>query len=432
MKIKYNNFLIIVPIFILIASVMSYLNYINEVKEIKWGMQTKAKSIEIPSRIFIEEMLKKQKLSEILENIKPKFQNILNYNQAKRFYISQDGHILLDTDSKTNANNLSLPKNLKTTTLSEAYLKNELHIISIHSPIKNTKQNTILSIEVDNTDFIERIDEAFKEIFYVMIIATILGLITSYILSKIVTNKIYALNNNAKAIASGNYSRNSYIGSIHEFTDLGDTLNIVKSIMKEIVFKTKNTIVEEEKFRSDDDLVNTYNDVLFDSKKDTVNNINIAINSIGYPEAGYFFDSFSSSGKLSAYIAKIEEQSSSVDTLLKANAAQKYISSKINDLDVQKLQKIFNLSYLEFLSVDENNLLHSQKIVNENIKDSTIDLNDNLIHLICKDSSLVEKELNIYIQNYPELNIEDIAKDIPSIFTDVVGEIFIMIQKSTT
>jgi len=432
MKIKYNNFLIIVPIFLLIALVMSYLNYTNEVKEIKWGIETKAKSISIPSRIFIEYMLQEKNFSDVLVDVKPKFENILKYNLAQRFYISVNQKVILDTDDEKSTDSFTIPDNLDKSILSDVFIKNNLHLITIHTPINGTKPNTILSIEVDNTDFFKRIDDAFNEIIFTVIFAFILGVVTSYLLSRIVTTKIFALNTHAKAIASGNYSHNSYMGSIHEFTDLGDTLNIVKSIMKEIVFKTKNIIVEEEKFRSDEDLVNTYNQVLFDSKKSSLNGVDIFVNFIGYPQAGFFFDSLSDSGKLYAYIAKIENEQASIDTLIKANAAQRYISSKIqkNSLDLSKLVNLFNINYLKFIYIDEDYMLHSYEISNGVEKKSVINLEDGSVHLICEENSSIEKILQVYIQNYKELSIEDISNDVPNIFSDGVNEIFILAQKN--
>jgi len=432
MKIKYNNFLIIVPIFILIALVMSYLNYINEVKEIKWGIETKAKSIAIPSKIFIEHMLQEKKFSDVIVDVKPKFENILKYNQAQRFYISVDKKIILDTDDEKGTDTLTIADNLDKTVLSDVFIKNSMNLITIHTPISGAEANTVLSIEVDNTDFFKRIDDAFIEIIFTVVIASILGVITSYILSKIVTTKIFSLNAHAKAIASGNYSHNSYMGSIHEFTDLGDTLNIVKSIMKEIIFKTKNIIVEEEKFRSDEDLINTYNKVLFDSKKSSLNGIDIFINSIGNPEAGFFFDSLSDFTKLYAYIARVENEQTSIDTLIKANAAQKYISSKIkkNSLDLLKLVKLFNINYLKFISIDENDMLHSYEVINGVEKESVINLKDGSVYLICEENSSIEKILQVYIQNYKELSIEDISEDVPNLFSYGVNEIFILAQKN--
>jgi len=432
MKIKYNNFLIIVPIFLLIASVMSYLNYINEVKEIRWGIESKAKSISIPSRVFIEHMLKEKKLSDVLVDIKPKFENILKYNQAQRLYISQNQKVLLDTATAEDSKPFTISSSLDKSIISEMFTKNNLHLVTIHTPINGAEPNTILSIEVDNTDFFKRIDEAFTEIIFTIMVALILGIITSYILSRIVTTKIYALNTHAKAIASGSYSHNSYMGSIHEFTDLGDTLNIVKSIMKEIVYKTKNIIVEEEKFRSDEDLVNTYDRALFDTNKSSINGVDVSINTIGHQKTGYFFDSLSSGGKLYAYIATVENETSSIETLLKANSAQRYISSKIlkDNLEILKLVKIFNLTYLKFISIDENYILNSYEIVNGVEKKSSINLEDGSVELICIDNSSIEKVLAVYIENYQELNIEDISKDASNLFSDGVNEIFILAQRN--
>ena len=432
MKIKYNNFLIITPLFFTIALAMSYLNYIDEVREIKWGIESKAKSIAIPSSIFIEYMLKAEDLSKVLEEVKPKFENILHYNQAQRFYISQGKHILLDTAPEKSSNELIIPDNLKDTIVSEMYTKNNRQQITIHTPIEGASVNTVLSVEVDNTAFFKQIDEAFYEMIYSIIFISILGLITSYILSRIVTGKIYALNKDAHAIATGNYSHNSYIGNIREFTDLGDTLNIMKSIMKEIIFKAKNIIIKEDKFRSDEELLNTYNKAFSSSKKVSIGEIELAINSIGYPEIGYFFDCFVFSGKIYAYMAKAEIRDSSLETILITDAAQRYILYKVQkqSFDILQVKQIFKLDYFEFISIDENALLHASKTVNGKILESNIKMKDDIVHLICNENSPIERELRIYIENYQELSIGELSADILKLFPSRTSELFVMVQKS--
>jgi len=430
MKIKYNNFLIIVPIFILIASVMSYLNYMNEVKEIKWGMQTKAKSFAIPSKIFIEEMLKKQQLDDVLEEIKPKIENILGYKQALRFYISKNQEILFDTADTKLEENFKIVQNIKKPLLGDVFSKGGKSRLSVHVPLENAGADLILSVETDVTDFTNRMDEAFTEIMYTIIVSAFFGFLTSYILSKIVTAKIYALNNYAKAISSGNYHHSSDIGKIHEFADLGDTLDILKSIMKEIVSKTKNIIIEDEKFRSDDDLIHTYHEVLYAPSKSTLKGITISINTLGYPEVGYFFKSFIHKDKLFAYLGKVNEEITSIETILKADAAQKYLMSKIqsNALELKKFEKMFNLNYLELIEVNKNSL-HLDRLSEGIESKKSIDLKKGRIHLVCSENSLVKNRLTDYIQNYPKLSINDIIVDLPSLFANKANEVCVMIQK---
>lgn len=434
MKIKYNNFLIITPIFFTIALVMSYLSYMNEVKEIRWGIESKAESIAIPSRIFIEHMLKEKTIDTVVEELKPKFANILKYNQAQRFYITENKHILLDTSSDKITDEVGVPTQLTTSTISEPYVKNNRQQVTIHMPISGSAANTVLSIEVDNTAFFKQIDDAFSTMIFSIILISILGLITSYILSRIVTEKIYELNKDAHAIASGNYAHNSYIGNIREFTDLGDTLNIMKSIMKEIIFKTKNIIIEEEKFRSDEDLVNTYNNTLLSTKLVSINGIDVCISSIGTLEEGCFFDCFYSANTIFAYIAKAKSGTSAIETALSANATQRYIESKVtnDELDISKLQSIFNLDYLEFISIDEHALLHNSKIIAGKIKQSEKQIKENTTHLVCQAGSLIEKELKIYLENYQELSLENISTDISKLFPSKVSELFILVKRGPT
>ena len=191
MKIKYNNFLIITPIFLAISLVMALLNYSNEHTEVNWGLKTKADAISTPSRIFIEHMLQKESLSNVLRDVEPKLDRVLHYSQANRFYISQDDKILLDTQEQKEKT--VILKEIKDTQVSSIYTKNGHAQVVVHTPIKGAPNNTYLSVEIDADDAAEQLHTAIYEMIFTVLIISMMGLISAYILSKIVTAKILSL-----------------------------------------------------------------------------------------------------------------------------------------------------------------------------------------------------------------------------------------------
>ena len=430
MKIKYNNFFIITPIFLTISLVMALLNYSNERTEVNWGLKTKADAISTPSRIFIEHMLQKETLSNVLKEIEPKFDRILDYGQANRFYISQDDKVLLDTQEQKEKT--VVLEEIKDTKVSSIYTKNGHAQVTIHTPIKGAPKNTYLSVEIDAHDAAEQLHTAIYEMIFTVLIISIMGLISAYILSKIVTAKILSLNKTAQAIARGNYSDTVHIGSIHEFTDLGDTLTIMKSIMKEIIHKTKNMIIEEEKFRSEDDIIHTYKQSFFRSKTASLGEVNLSIIPLGNPETGYFFNTVESDGKLYGFIGKTASSASTLDTAIQANAVQDYISHQLSQgkFDLVKLQKLFELSYLEIICIHADTSLHNTQVINAEVEEREMTLENDSELLICEPNLLATKEMNIYLHNYPELSSKELCQDLVKLFDEKVDAPFMLIKSS--
>ena len=56
----------------------------------------------------------------------------------------------------------------------------------------------------------------------------------------------------AKDISDGNYSESKKEFLVKEVNDLRNTLNIVKNILKEMLLKTKNSILDNEFFNNDE------------------------------------------------------------------------------------------------------------------------------------------------------------------------------------
>lgn len=432
MKIKYNNLFIITPIFFAIALVMSFLDYKDEIKELDWGIKSKAESIAIPSRIFIEHMLKENTLVEVSEELKIKFEKVLKHKQATRMYISKKSRILVDTKQERKSNIVVIRK-LKETRITDFFLENNLKLVTIHMPIKAEEKNLVLSIDVDCSSFYDDKETALMEMILTIIFAIIFGIITSVILSRIVIAKIHELNADAKAIASGNYNHNSYIESIREFTDLGDTLNIMKSIMNEIIFKAKNTMLKEEKLQDDNDLADMFYSTSNTNELLSIKDTSLYIISTGRRKPEYFYDSFVYQNQIFAYFGKIEARKSTIATLLNASAIQNYIKSSIESsrFDASKMSDIFQITAFELICLSENNSIKTTKLQESSLEVSEITLQNETVNFRCMEESAVKNKLNLYIDNYQDLQLSLLVNDLPSILENKEFDIFILFQKKS-
>lgn len=432
MKIKYYNLLIITPIFFVIALVVSFVDYKDELKELDQGIKSKAKSITIPSKIFIEHMLKNKNLLDISKELEENFNKVIKYKQATRIYISRKGKVLIDTN-KDKKYKLKVIRNLDKLRVTDFFAQKDFQLVTIHTPIKSKEGSLILSVDFNPTSFYNEKYIYLMEMILMISLATIFGIITSIILSKIVISKIYKLNADAVAIASGDYTHNSYVENIQEFTDLGDTLNIMKSIMNEIISKTKNAMLKEIKLQDNDDLVDTFHKISDSDEMVSIKNIDLYIKSTGKQEAEYFYESFIYDNKLYAYIGKLESEKSTIESLLNATAIKKYITAHIKNstLDVLKMSSIFKIDFFELISIDEKNKIKSTLLQEDQKTQSETTIESKMVHFRCMKNSSIKNQIEIYTENYQELTLSTIIDDLENILKNKQFELFILFQKRT-
>ena len=430
MKVKYNNLFLITPIFFTIALVMSFLDYKDEMKVLDWSIESKAKAIAIPSRIFIEHMLKEKSLTDISPKLEKKFVKIIQHKQATRIYISKKSRILIDTN-KEKISKLVTIRNLKKSRITDFFIQGDLKLVTIHIPIKSKEKNLVLSVDVDCSTFYNDKKTSLIKMILTIIFAIFFGVITSVILSRIITLKIYELNADAAAIAAGNYSPNSYVENIREFTDLGDTLNIMKSIMNEIISKTKNAMLKEEKLQNNDDIVDVFHNISHSNEIVSIKNINLYITLTGIQKAEYFYKSFVHDNKIFAYTGKVATETSTIITLLNATATQKYITAHIENasFDVMKMLNIFQVDYFELICIDETGIMQSTKIIEGQKIEKEVILENEIVNFKCMNNSSIKNKLEIYIANFQELSLTTLIKDLPSILENKKFELFILFEK---
>lgn len=430
MKIKYYNLLIITPIFFTITLVISFINYQNELEELDQGIKSKAQSIIVPSKIFIEHMLKNKNLPDISKKIEENFNKIIKYKQATRIYISQKGKILIDTN-KDDRYKLKTIRDLDKLRIRDFFAKKNFQLVTAQTTIKSKNKNLILHIDFNPTSFYNEKDTYLIEMILVIVLATIFGIFTSIIISKVIISKIYKLNRDAKDIASGNYAHNNYGENIQEFTDLGNTLNIVKSIMDEIISKAKNSILKEINLQDNDNLIDEFHKISDCNKIVSTKNIDLYIASLGKYEVEYFYKSFLHNKKIYAYIGKSKVEKSIIKSLLNSEAIKKYITAHIknNTFDTSKMLNLFEIDFFELICIDEENKMQNILFQEGKKTESETTIKGKTVQYKCIKNISIKNQLEVYIANYPKLTLSTIINDLINILDNKKFELFILFKK---
>jgi|GEM_PF-2368206 len=425
MKLKYNNFLIIVPVFLILGVVLSIFNYTLEKNELMWGVESELESITKATAIFIKNSKDSKKTEESIKKI-------IEYNRVKSMILIENSRVVVDV--KADGFDMDIkhydirefePNKMGK---SEIYSYKDLHLIDGY--IKLDILNSSLIVTMDVTKLIKTLQHEYIEAIITTMIITFIGILVSILLSIIVTYKINEVSMMAKALSSGKYDIDFNFGRVKEFSDLGATLDIMKSILREILFKTRNTIMQEELFSKDNLLVGFYNKSVNKKSHLESEDIYITIKSLGDGSSG-FYHCFEDDKFIYSYFGTIETISDIMTSTITSCSLSYYIRNIIEQkhkVDLETLSDEYDIKSLTIAKVDKSSAMVDIKRLNA--KDSIIDLNDCEIHIL--HSSHIEdtqslKKVKSYISKYPTLSISQIADDVSILFEE--DDIFMLISK---
>lgn len=439
MNIKYRNFFTITPIFFIIVLIISILNYNSNKDEIMWKINEEAKSIAIGSSVFIDNIIKDSSLLDKKDEILIHLKRIKKYNQAEEFYITDKSNNIIFSTEKNSTKKILEPKEIaledKNIFLSKIYQENNNSYINASTDIKENN-NTVatLTVKVNANSIIKHLDDSFLVFIITIFIVTIIGIILSQIISDIVIKRIKILKGVAKSIAEGDYNEKVNFLDIKEFKDLENTLNTMKSIMQEILFKAKNSIIEQKQFSSKNDLYYIYSNLFLNSKRKIDKNIEVAIEKIGTVPAEFIFNIVSNNETIFLYFGEIEAPDKSIDTAIKASSANYYLSKKLmysnNNLNfLDEFRDNFFIKNLLIIKIDKNKLnVEKYQISKNRVDKSYIKIDKDKIlyfHTLDKDAN---EKLDVYIKNYKFLNIKELSNDLNILFKDRYNGLILLIK----
>lgn len=425
MKLKYNNFLIIVPVFLLLGVVLSIFNYTLEKNELIWGAESELDSITKATAIFIKENRDNRKIKESIKKI-------IEYNRVKSMILIKDDKVIIDVKADDFDKDIEhydirdfIPHQVGK---SDIYSYKELYLIDEY--IKVDSLNSSLIVTMDVTKLIEKLEDEYIEAIITTAIITFIGILVSILLSIIVTYKINEVSMMAKALSSGKYDIDFNFGRVKEFSDLGATLDIMKSILREILFKTRNTIMQEELFSKDNLLVEFYNQS--NNKKFHLNSgdISITIKSLG-DNSDTFYHCFEDDNFIYSYFGIIDSTDDIMTSTITSCSLSYYLLNIIkqkNHIDLEILSSEYDIQSLTIATVDKSSGKLNIKRING--EDGVMDLNDCDIHIL-NNSNIEDIEslpkVKRYISKYPNLTISQIADDVSILFKK--NDIFMIISK---
>ncbi|CAA6806416.1 MAG: Unknown protein [uncultured Sulfurovum sp.] len=411
MRLKYNNFLIITPVFLFLGIIMAFFNFSIQKREMTWGLHEELTSTLIASSVFLKQS---EHLSDT--QINQAFQKILNYNRVKKIVytdelqnVIQAGEHNFTKENKNFNKSTLLDHNIS---ISEIYQLGHLSFINTEIKINNTYQKLTMTFDV--SDFNDKFKVIHIHSIMIIFIVTLLGIFISIILSIVVANKIKDISIMAKALGSGEYNTLFNLSKIKEFSELGVTLDIMKSILQESFLKTKNTMIQK-KFLSTE----TQKIVLYTPMNSTSNifksaHISLVIKTVGY-HSNAFYNIIENENFIYVYFGNVNEEINKEKSTIITASLSYYLDNTIKrrqniNLDFISTFEMKSFTYAIINKSTNHIKLSSLNKPTQNREQSLDDIQKNIFY--ADNDIALQKRVQSYIQHYPQLSLKELSHDI--------------------
>ena len=282
MRIRTQNLLAIVPLFLALAIAAGAMAYTTARSEMVWGLREEAASLSIAIAEFVggEELSAAAAAGDPaarLESLSLPFERILNHGQAKHvFALSTEGEPIWSTALDDPSRAAFVPPADQLAPSAEALaqlaagdsavvgeittLASGESVLVSFAPITRADGAVagILGVAIDAARLPAMSRALLVDVAQLTLLALVIGALAALFISALLTHKVRALSRAALEVADGEYDRYIDIGTIQEMSDLSNTFNTMSSVLKDLIEKTRRTLIEGEQFRTPLDLARTY------------------------------------------------------------------------------------------------------------------------------------------------------------------------------
>ncbi len=412
MNIKYNNLVIIVPIFLILALILTTVNYTIQKKELMEGLKEEAVSATKATGIFLEH---KRNVYAQKNEIQTSIDQIISFGRIKRIIISNENNVVLQSiddvlvRGKLNEYDYKKAKSLK------IYSEKNIALYNHSTKIKNT--DLTLYITVDASYIKLALEESLYFSAGVVAILVVLGFIASFILSSITSRNIGDLSLFARSLASGDYKEREQNFAIKEVNDLSNTLSIVQSILKEMLTKTKNSILDNEFFNNEQEVSKLY--PLKKGNKELINsNIEFQIAVIDERNKKEFYSCWQDKNFIYTFVGEVKNSNNDLNDYVAASSITSLITHHLvkNKFDINKVNTMYDIKSLLVIKFDKHTYkLEQQSIFKDKITISSKTLKKEMYYSFYHNIK-ANNNLQNYITRYSHLKLKELVSDVRTIF----------------
>ncbi|HET7321097.1 MAG TPA: HAMP domain-containing protein, partial [Longimicrobiaceae bacterium] len=143
-------------------------------------------------------------------------------------------------------------------------------------------------------------------------------------ISWLLSRNVRALSKAALEVAGGDYDREIQIGTIQELSDLSNTFNTMSSVLKDLMERTRRTLIEGEQYQTPLDLARTYRQGCWEDLNRAFGEVRVASRSIGGGHPGDLFGVVEEAGSVTVFVGRVGE-TREMESAIAAAAARRAV-----------------------------------------------------------------------------------------------------------
>lgn len=441
MKLRTQNTLAIVPVFAIIALVGGFFAFTGEREEIRWGMEEEAKTLAFGVAAYMESVPRYQG-EEGRERFLVHAKRLLKYGQAVRVaLLDADGKTLLaDTAEEGTPFAMTAPRRalaVHRVHVGELYRTEEGGRVDAFARMMDARGKTLgfIGVVANMDHFAEEIDANLKKTVVLFVLVVLAGLGVSFFLSGVLARKIEELGAVAGSMSRGDYTRQAGGGLIAEIDDLGNTFNTLGSVLTEAVDRAKQSVLDEEQFRSDRELARTYH-TAFDLSIPVISgNLEVVCRLFPATESRTFFGVRKVENRIRFFAGRIDGPER-LETAVTASAAFDYAYQRLPEASMEELSRevreLFPLARWMIAETDgETALIHRWEKETGDLPQEKAPIPPGAGKAFHSLGEANGRKVEIYLASYPELSLETILEDLEKQRLGFKGVVFIVRRNGT-
>jgi len=193
---------------------------------------------------------------------------------------------------------------------------------------KGGKMVAALGVVDDATAYVTESNKIVTEVAIAAIVIIVVGLIITIMVSFLISREVRSLSQTAALISGGNLDVQASPGHIQEIGDLGNTFNTMSDVLKDVLSRTKRSLIEGEQFRTHAELAASYAGMFRPSISEDVGGMRVAITAAGQ-DFGLFWTAFETDGTVCIALGHLKGDDD-VDTVIAASAATRYLKHRLS------------------------------------------------------------------------------------------------------
>ena len=315
MTLRVRTISFIIPIFLGISIFLGVLKYNTEKREIEWGVKEYISSLSEAIFQFTSARKVRAYFTSPENNSLKSIQTIADWNpNLKALWLiktnkSGDKKLIFGTN---------VGKDLDPIEVDDFNV--ELGNDSDYSFIVHSAKSSEFKwgLVIDTSEAREKLEKSVAECFIFGSIISLFGLFISLVISGILKNNFFYLNQGAKKVIAGDYKQVvSKRSSIQEIIDLGNTFDTMRNVLSDFLERIQRRSIDEQADSKSLMLpIKNYNSIIWKNRREVAHGFIIRLEFINMSSFVFnqnFGSIFSSKGKTYAFIGKVDIKSESND-----------------------------------------------------------------------------------------------------------------------